>query len=55
MLDSGARGATNTFVQRNIGDVFIAWENEAILSVEQLGKGEFEIIVPSVSILPSHQ
>lgn len=51
VLDSGARGATNTFVQRKIGDVFIAWENEAILSVEELGKGEFEIIVPSVSIL----
>ncbi|MGZ0787993.1 sulfate ABC transporter substrate-binding protein, partial [Pseudomonas saponiphila] len=51
VLDSGARGATNTFVQRKIGDVFIAWENEAILSVEQLGRGEFEIIVPSVSIL----
>lgn len=51
VLDPGARGATNTFVQRRIGDVFIAWENEAILSVEQLGKGEYEIIVPSVSIL----
>ncbi|MCG9965672.1 MAG: sulfate ABC transporter substrate-binding protein [Shewanella sp.] len=51
VLDSGARGATNTFVQRQIGDVFIAWENEAFLAVEQLGKGEFEIIVPSVSIL----
>ncbi|MEH6493416.1 sulfate ABC transporter substrate-binding protein [Halopseudomonas sp.] len=51
VLDSGARGATNTFVQRGLGDVLIAWENEAILSVEQLGKGEFEIVVPSVSIL----
>lgn len=51
VLDSGARGATNTFVQRGLGDVFIAWENEAFLSVEQLGKGEFEIVVPSVSIL----
>ncbi len=51
VLDSGARGSTNTFVQRGIGDVFIAWENEALLSVEQLGKGDFEIIVPSVSIL----
>lgn len=51
VLDPGARGATNTFVQRRIGDVFIAWENEAILSVEQLGKGEYEIIVPSLSIL----
>ncbi|KKW68875.1 sulfate transporter subunit [Lampropedia cohaerens] len=51
VLDSGARGATNTFVQRRLGDVFIAWENEAILSVEQLGKGQYEIVVPSVSIL----
>ena len=51
VLDPGARGATNTFVQRGLGDVFIAWENEAFLSVEQLGKGEFEIVVPSISIL----
>src|SRR5690606_7306426 len=51
VLDPGARGATNTFVQRGLRDVFIAWENEAYLSVEQLGKGEFEIVVPSVSIL----
>ncbi|MDR5905569.1 sulfate ABC transporter substrate-binding protein [Franzmannia qiaohouensis] len=51
VLDPAARGATNTFVQRRIGDVFIAWENEAFLSVEQLGQGEYEIIVPSLSIL----
>ncbi|UCZ57471.1 sulfate ABC transporter substrate-binding protein [Desulfurispirillum indicum] len=51
VLDPAARGATNTFVQRRIGDVFIAWENEAFLSVEQLGRGQYEIIVPSVSIL----
>lgn len=51
VLDPAARGATNTFVQRGIGDAFIAWENEAFLSVEQLGKGQFEIVVPSVSIL----
>lgn len=51
VLDSGARGATNTFVRRKIGDVLISWENEAILAVEQLGKGEFEIIVPTTSIL----
>lgn len=51
VLDPGARGATNTFVQRRLGDVFIAWENEAFLSVEQLGKGQFEIVVPSLSIL----
>lgn len=51
VLDPAARGATNTFVQRRIGDVFIAWENEAFLAVEQLGRGEYEIIVPSTSIL----
>lgn len=51
VLDSGARGATNTFVQRGIGDVFIAWENEALLAIEELGKGKFEVVVPSVSIL----
>ncbi|MEY1661268.1 sulfate ABC transporter substrate-binding protein [Isoalcanivorax beigongshangi] len=51
VLDSGARGATNTFVQRGLGDVFIAWENEALLAIEELGKGKFEIVVPSLSIL----
>ncbi len=51
VLDIGARGATTTFVQRGIGDVLIAWENEALLSIKELGKGEFEIIVPSLSIL----
>jgi len=51
VLDSGARGATTTFVQRGIGDVLIAWENEALLATEKLGKDQFEIIVPSVSIL----
>lgn len=51
VLDPAARGATNTFVQRGIGDVFIAWENEALLSVEKLGRGQYEIVVPSVSIL----
>jgi sulfate/thiosulfate-binding protein len=51
VLDSGARGSTNTFVQRNIGDVFISWENEAFLAINELGKEKFEIIVPSVSIL----
>jgi sulfate/thiosulfate transport system substrate-binding protein len=51
VLDSGARGSTTTFVQRGIGDVFLSWENEAFLAVEELGKGEFEIVVPSVSIL----
>ena len=51
VLDSGARGATTTFVQRGQGDVLIAWENEAFLAAEQFGKGQFEIVVPSVSIL----
>ena len=51
VLDSGARGATTTFVQRGIGDVLIAWENEAILSVKELGEGQFEIITPAASIL----
>jgi sulfate transport system substrate-binding protein len=51
VLDSGARGSTNTFVQRRKGDVLLAWENEALLAVNQLGRGELEIVVPSVSIL----
>jgi sulfate/thiosulfate transport system substrate-binding protein len=51
VLDSGARGATTTFVQRGIGDVLIAWENEALLATEKLGKDQFEIVAPSVSIL----
>jgi sulfate/thiosulfate transport system substrate-binding protein len=51
VLDSGARGATTTFVERGIGDVFIAWENEAFLAIHELGKDKFEIVVPSVSIL----
>lgn len=51
VLDSGARGATTTFVQRGQGDVLLAWENEAFLAVNELGKGKFDIVVPSVSIL----
>jgi len=51
VLDSGARGATTTFVERGQGDVLIAWENEALLSVRDLGKGKFQIVYPSVSIL----
>ena len=51
VLDSGARGATNTFVQRQIGDVLLAWENEAYLAINELGKGEYEIVTPSISIL----
>jgi sulfate/thiosulfate transport system substrate-binding protein len=51
VLDSGARGSTTTFVERGIGDVLVTWENEALLSVKELGKGKLEIVVPSVSIL----
>jgi sulfate/thiosulfate transport system substrate-binding protein len=51
ILDTGARGATVTFVERGIGDVLIAWENEAVLAVKDIGKGQFEIVAPSVSIL----
>ncbi len=51
VLDSGARGATTTFVERGIGDVLIAWENEALLAVKKLGADKVEIVVPSVSIL----
>ncbi|MVN86386.1 sulfate ABC transporter substrate-binding protein [Deinococcus sp. HMF7620] len=51
VLDSGARGSTTTFVERGIGDVLIAWENEALLATRELGEGKFQIVVPSVSIL----
>jgi sulfate/thiosulfate-binding protein len=51
VLDAGARGATATFVERGIGDVLIAWENEALLAKRELGPGRVEIVVPSVSIL----
>jgi sulfate transport system substrate-binding protein len=51
VLDSGARGATTTFVERKIGDVLLAWENEALLGVNKLGNGELEVVVPSQSIL----
>ncbi len=51
VLDSGARGATNTFVQREIGDVLLAWENEALLAIKELGPDKVEIVVPSSSIL----
>jgi len=51
VLDSGARGSTTTFVQRGQGDVLLAWENEAFLAVNELGRGKFDIVVPSVSIL----
>jgi len=51
VLDSGARGATTTFVQRGIGDVLLAWENEAFLAVNELGKDKLDIVVPPISIL----
>jgi sulfate/thiosulfate-binding protein len=51
VLDSGARGATTTFVQRGIGDVLIAWENEALLSLKEAGQGQVEVVEPSLSIL----
>jgi sulfate transport system substrate-binding protein len=51
VLDTGARGATVTFVERGIGDVLIAWENEALLAVREMGKGQFQIVAPSLSIL----
>lgn len=51
VLDTGARGSTVTFVERGVGDVLIAWENEAWLAINQLGKGKYEIVYPSISIL----
>lgn len=50
VLDSGARGATTTFVQRGLGDVLLAWENEAYLSLEELGPDKFEVVTPSFSV-----
>ncbi|HYU32209.1 MAG TPA: sulfate ABC transporter substrate-binding protein [Thermoanaerobaculia bacterium] len=51
ILDTGARGSTVTFVERGIGDVLLAWENEALLAVREIGKGQVQLVVPSVSIL----
>jgi sulfate/thiosulfate-binding protein len=51
VLDSGARGSTTTFTERGIGDVLLAWENEAFLAIKELGSDKFEIVVPSLSIL----
>jgi sulfate transport system substrate-binding protein len=51
VLDTGARGSLTTFAQRRIGDVLISWENEAFLAVKEIGAGDFEIVVPSLSIL----
>jgi sulfate transport system substrate-binding protein len=51
VLDSGARGSTTTFVERGIGDVLIAWENEAFLAIKELGADKLELVTPSISIL----
>jgi sulfate transport system substrate-binding protein len=51
VLDSGARGSTNTFVQRGLGDVLLAWENEAFLAIKELGPNKFEVVTPAESIL----
>ncbi|HXT08444.1 MAG TPA: sulfate ABC transporter substrate-binding protein, partial [Roseiarcus sp.] len=51
VLDTGARGSTITFAQRGIGDVLIAWENDAFLALNEFGEGKFEIVAPSLSIL----
>jgi sulfate/thiosulfate-binding protein len=51
VLDTGARGSTTTFVQRGLGDVLIAWENEALLAVKELGADKLQIVVPTVSVL----
>jgi sulfate/thiosulfate transport system substrate-binding protein len=51
VLDTGARGATVTFVERGVGDVLLAWENEALLALREFGDGKFEIVYPSLSIL----
>ena len=51
VLDTGARGSTMTFVQRGVGDVLLAWENEAFLALKEFGRDKFDIVVPSISIL----
>ena len=51
VLDTGARGSTITFVQRNVGDVLLAWENEAFLALKEFGADKFQVVVPSISIL----
>src|SRR5262249_6339670 len=51
VLDTGARGATTTFVQRGIGDVLLSWENEAFLALNELGRDKFEVVIPTVSVL----
>ena len=51
VLDSGARGSTTTFIERGIGDVMINWENEALLALDEIGRGQYEIVMPSLSVL----
>jgi sulfate/thiosulfate transport system substrate-binding protein len=51
VLDSGARGSTTTFIERGIGDVMINWENEALLALDEIGRGKYEIVMPSLSVL----
>src|SRR6185312_6862249 len=51
VLDTGARGATTTFVQRQLGDVLVTWENEALLAVKELGADKLQVVVPTVSVL----
>jgi sulfate transport system substrate-binding protein len=51
ILDSGARGATTTFVQRGIGDVLVSWENEALLAIQEFGADKIELVAPSLSVL----
>jgi sulfate/thiosulfate transport system substrate-binding protein len=51
VLDTGARGATNSFVQRGLGDVLLAWENEALLALKDVGAGKFDVVYPSISVL----
>jgi sulfate transport system substrate-binding protein len=51
VLDTGARGSTTTFLQRGIGDVLVGWENEAVMAVNEIGKGQVELVVPELSIL----
>jgi len=51
VLDTGARGSTNTFVQRQMGDVLLAWENEAFLAIKEFGADKVQIVVPSISVL----
>jgi sulfate transport system substrate-binding protein len=51
VLDTGARASLTTFAQRNIGDVFISWENEAFLALKEFGKDKYEVVIPSISIL----